>query len=167
MLVVVLCAALIWALDTFIVNIAIPSIQRELQASFAEIQLVSVAYTLAFAVLLITGGRLGDFYGRKRIFILGVGGFTLFSALCGLAPNALLLIVFRAAQGATAALMTPQVLSLIQVYFDARERPFAFGSYAAVTGLAGILDQVLGDFLLTANILGTDWRSIRLVYYPP
>jgi MFS family permease len=113
MLIVVLCAALVVVLDGFIVNVAIPSIERELHASFAELQLVVAGYTLAYAVLLVTGGRLGDLYGRKRLFVLGMGGFTLFSACCGIAPNALLLIIFRIAQGAAAALMFPQMVSFV------------------------------------------------------
>jgi len=166
MLAVVLCAALVVVLDGFIVNVAIPSIERELHASFAELQLVVAGYTLAYAVLLVAGGRLGDLYGRKRLFVFGMGGFTLFSACCGIAPNALLLIIFRIAQGATAALMFPQVISFIQVSFDSSERPRAFGYYAAISGLASILGQVFGGFLLTANLFNTGWRSIFLVNVP-
>jgi EmrB/QacA subfamily drug resistance transporter len=165
-LVVVLCAALVVALDGFIVNVAIPSIERELHASFAELQLVVAGYILAYAVLLVTGGRLGDLYGRKRLFVLGMGGFTLFSACCGVAPTALLLIIFRIAQGAAAALTFPQVISFIQVSFDPGERPRAFGYYAAVSGFASILGQVFGGFLLTANLFNTGWRSIFLVNVP-
>jgi EmrB/QacA subfamily drug resistance transporter len=166
MLAVVLCAALIAVLDAFIVNVAIPSLERELHASFAQIQLIVAGYTLTYAVLLVTGGRLGDLYGRKRLFLLGVGGFTLASALCGLAPNAILLVVFRIIQGAAAALMFPQVLSFIQVTFDPTERPRAFGYYSATTGLGSILGQVLGGFLLTANLFHLGWRSIFLVNVP-
>lgn len=166
MLTVVLCAALIAVLDTFIVNVAIPSIERELHASFAQVQLVVAGYTLSYAVLLVTGGRLGDLYGRKRLFVLGVGSFTMFSALCGLAPNAVLLIIFRMFQGGAAALMFPQVLSFIQVSFEPDERPRAFGYYAAVTGLGSILGQVLGGFLLAAAIFNLGWRSIFLVNVP-
>lgn len=166
MLVVVLCAAFVDVLDGFIVNIAIPSIERELHASFAELQLVVAGYILAYAVLLVTGGRLGDLYGRKRLFLLGISGFTLFSALCGVAPTALLLIIFRVAQGAAAALMYPQVISFIQVSFDQSERPRAFGYSAAVAGLASILGQVFGGFLLTANLFNMGWRSIFLVNVP-
>jgi EmrB/QacA subfamily drug resistance transporter len=166
MLAIVLCAALMAVLDSFIVNVAIPSIERELHASFAQIQLVVAGYTLAFAVLLVTGGRLGDLYGRKRLFLLGVSGFTIFSALCGLAPNAILLIVSRILQGASAALMFPQVLSFIQVSFDHQERARAFGYYGAITGFASILGQVLGGFLLTANLFNTGWRSIFLINVP-
>jgi EmrB/QacA subfamily drug resistance transporter len=166
MLAVVLCAALIAVLDTFIVNVAIPSIEGELHANFAQIQLVVAGYTLAYAVLLVTGGRLGDLYGRKRLFMLGVGSFTAFSALCGLAPNAILLIFFRVLQGGAAALMFPQVLSFIQVSFEPAERPRAFGYFTAVTGLGSILGQVLGGFLLSANIFNMGWRSIFLVNVP-
>jgi EmrB/QacA subfamily drug resistance transporter len=153
-------------LDGFIVNVAVPSIERQLHASFAEVQLVVAGYILAYAMLLVAGGRLGDLYGRKRLFLLGVGGFTLCSAFCGLVPNALLLIIFRIAQGAAAALMTPQVISFIQVNFDPDERPLAFGSYGAVGGLASILGQVFGGFLLAANLFDLGWRSIFLVNVP-
>jgi EmrB/QacA subfamily drug resistance transporter len=166
MLVVVLCAGFVDVLDNFIINVALPSIERELHTSFAELQLVVAGYTLAYAVLLVTGGRLGDLYGRKRLFILGLAGFTLFSACSGFAPSALLLIVFRIAQGTTAALMYPQVISFIQVSFDNSERPRAFGYFAAVAGLASILGQVFGGFLLTANLFNTGWRSIFLVNVP-
>lgn len=122
MLIIVLSAALVVVLDAFIVNVAIPSIQRSLHASFAELQLVVAGYTLAFAVLLVIGGRMGDLYGCKRVFVLGMASFTLFSGCCGLAPNALSLIVFRIVQGAAAALMFPQVVSFIQVSFEQAER---------------------------------------------
>src|SRR5260221_289221 len=102
--------------------VAFLTIQGSLHASFAELQLVVAGYTLAFAVLLVTGGRMGDLYGRKRVFVLGMAGFTLFSGCCGLAPNALSLIVFRIVQGAAAALMFPQVVSFIQVSFEQAER---------------------------------------------
>jgi EmrB/QacA subfamily drug resistance transporter len=166
MLTIVLAATLIAVLDTFIVNVAIPSIEHELHANFAQLQLIVAGYTLSYAVLLVTGGRLGDLYGRKRLFLLGVGGFTVCSALCGFAPNAVLLIVFRVLQGGAAALMFPQVLSFIQVTFEPPERPRAFGYYTAVTGLASILGQVVGGFLLATNLFDLGWRSIFLVNVP-
>lgn len=166
LLAAVLGATLMAGLDVFIVNVAIPSIERELHAGLAAVQLVAAGYTLAYAVLLTTGGRLGDLYGRKRLFLLGVGGFTLGSALCGVAPSADLLIVFRVAQGAVAALMVPQVLAFIQVSFDPLERPLAFSAYAATLGLASILGQLLGGVLLAVNLLGLGWRSIFLVNVP-
>lgn len=166
MLVVVLSAALVVVLDAFLVNVAIPFIQRSLHASFADLQLVVAGYTLAFAVLLITGGRMCDLYGRKRVFVLGMAGFTLFSGCCGLAPNTLSLIIFRIAQGAAAALMFPRVVSFIQVSFEQAERSRAFGSYVALSGLASILGQVFGGFLLAGNFYDTGWRSIFLVNVP-
>ncbi len=166
MLVVVLSAALVVVLDTFIVNVALPSIQRSLHASFANLQLVVAGYTLAFAVLLVTGGRMGDLYGRKRMFVVGMAGFTLFSGCCGLAPTAVLLVIFRIVQGVAAALMFPQVVSFIQVNFEADERARAFSYYVAISGLASILGQVFGGFLLAANLFDTGWRGIFLVNVP-
>ncbi|QBD75837.1 MFS transporter [Ktedonosporobacter rubrisoli] len=166
MLAVVLSAAFIGTVDEFIINIAVPSIEHELHTNFAEVQLVVAGYTLAFAVFLVTGGRMGDIYGRKRLFILGVASFTLFSALCGFAASPLLLIIFRLAQGIAAAAMIPQVISFIQVNFAPSERPLAFGIYAAVSGLASILGQVFGGFLLTANLFNLGWRSVFLVNVP-
>lgn len=166
MLAIVLCATLMGVLDAFIVNVAMPSIKLELHASFAEVQLVSAGYTLAYAVLLVTGGRLGDLYGRKRLFLLGAGGFTLLSLLCGFAPSPLLLIVYRIAQGSMAALMVPQVISIIQVSFDPQERPLALSAYATVNALASILGQVFGGLLLGLNIFHVGWRSIFLVNVP-
>ena len=166
MLIVVLGATLIGAIDIFIVNVAVPSIERDLHTGFAQVQLVAAGYTLAYAVLLVTGGRLGDLFGRKRLFLLGVAGFTFCSALCGFAPNALLLIVFRIAQGAAAAMMTPQVLSFIQVSFAPSERPVAMSAYVVTLGLASILGLVLGGGLIAINLFGLGWRSIFLVNLP-
>ncbi|QBD75549.1 MFS transporter [Ktedonosporobacter rubrisoli] len=165
-LVVILIATFMAILDTFIVNVAIPSIQHGLQMSFGEIQLVIAGYTLAYAVGLITGGRLGDIYGRKRLFVVGMLGFTLFSLICGLAPSGILLIIARIAQGLAAALMIPQVLALIQVNFRERERGIAFGFYGATVGLASIAGQILGGFLITSNAFGLGWRNVFLVNVP-
>ncbi|NEE42400.1 MFS transporter, partial [Streptomyces sp. SID7982] len=103
--------------DVTIVNIAIPSITRETGASVSAIQWITAGYALAFAAGLITGGRLGDIYGRKRLFLIGIGGFTLASALCGVAPGPEILVAARILQGATAALMVPQVLSIVHATF--------------------------------------------------
>ncbi|QBD76892.1 MFS transporter [Ktedonosporobacter rubrisoli] len=166
MLAVVVCATFMSSLDTFIVNIALPTIESALHASFAQMQLIVAGYTLAFAVLLVTGGRLGDLYGRKRLFLLGTSGFTLFSALCGVAPTASLLILFRIAQGGAAALLVPQVIAFIQVSFPASERPLAFSISAAVGGTASVVGQVIGAWLLVANLFNLGWRAIFLINVP-
>jgi EmrB/QacA subfamily drug resistance transporter len=169
-LAVVLIATFMILLDISIVNVAIPSIQRDLGATYAEIQWVLAGYQLAYAVVLITGGRLGDIFGRKRLFIIGVSGFTLASAMCGLAPNPIALVGARVAQGLMAALMYPQVLSVIQVGFPPRERGTAFGVFGGVIGVAAISGPLLGGLLISADIhiaaTALLWRPIFLVNLP-
>jgi EmrB/QacA subfamily drug resistance transporter len=165
-LAVVLTASFLGTLDFFIINLALPSIQSNLHASFAQVQLVIAAYGMAYALCLITGGRLGDIHGRKRIFLLGVAGFTLASVLCGLAPNSELLIAARTLQGVAAALMFPQVLSIIQVTFPPHERGRAFAAYGVVQGAASFSGIVLGGLLVQANLFGLGWRPIFLVNLP-
>jgi len=148
------------------VNVAIPSIQRDLDASFAEIQLVLAGYQLAFACTLITGGRLGDIFGRKRLFIIGMSVFTLASLACGLSADATLLILARVVQGAGAGLMVPQVLSTIQVTIPPRDRGRAFGLFGATIGIATILGPLVGGALIALDLFGTDWRMIFLVNIP-
>lgn len=163
---VVLAGTFMAVLDAFIVNVALPPIQQELHTSFAQVQLVLAGYTLAYAVGLITGGRLGDIFGRKRMFQLGMLGFTCTSLLCGLAPTPSFLIVSRVIQGLTASLMIPQVLSIIQVSFHGDERTKALGTYGAVIGIASILGQVVGGILITGNLFGLGWRNVFLVNVP-
>ena len=165
-LTVVLAAPLLAIFDQFVVNVAITTMQRDLGASFGQIQLVVAGYALAYAVLLITGGRLGDISGRKRIFILGLGGFTVASALCGLAPTPEFLIAARVLQGCAAALMSPQTLAIIRVTFRGREQSTAFAIYGMVLGLAGVLGQVVGGLLIRANLFGLTWRPIFLINLP-
>lgn len=165
-LAVVVSASFMAVFDVFVVNVAIPTIQRDLHANFAQIQFVIAGYALAFAVTLITGGRLGDIYGRKRLFMLGMAGFTIASALCGLAPGPELLVVARLAQGLSAALMSPQVLSIIQVTFPPPERGSALSVYGAVVGIAGLAGQALGGFLIRADLFGLGWRVVFLVNIP-
>ncbi|MBA3948233.1 MAG: MFS transporter, partial [Herpetosiphonaceae bacterium] len=162
----VLLATFMVLLDTSIVNNAVPAIQANLGASTAQIQLMLDAYLLSYATLLITGGRLGDLIGRKRIFLLGVTGFALSSALCGLAPTPVALIGFRVLQGAMAALMVPQVSAIIQVSFPAAERGTAFGVLGAVVGLGTITGPLLGGVLIGANLWGLGWRPIFLINLP-
>ena len=166
-LAVVLTAGFMQLVDISIVNVAIPSIQRDLDATYAQIQWVLAGYQLAFAVMLITGGRLGDIYGRKRLFMIGMAGFTLASALCGLARSPAMLVGSRVAPGPVrAAIMFPQVLSVIQVTFPPRERATAFGMFGATIGLATIAGPLVGGLLIEANLLGLEWRPIFLVNVP-
>jgi EmrB/QacA subfamily drug resistance transporter len=165
-LAVVMLAVAIDLIDTTIVNVAIPSIQEDLGATAAAIEWIVAGYTLAFAVLLITGGRLGDAFGRKRLFLLGVAGFTLASAIAGLAQTPEGLIAARVGQGALAALMVPQVLSMIQVHFPREERPKAYGMYGAFAGIATISGPIVGGLLVQADLFNLGWRPIFLINVP-
>jgi EmrB/QacA subfamily drug resistance transporter len=159
-------AAFMDLVDVTIVNIAIPSIQRDAGASFGQIQWITAGYALAFAAGLITGGRLGDIHGRKRMFLLGIGGFTLASALCGLAANPEMLVASRILQGATAAMMVPQVLSIVHATFPPHERGRVFGLFGAIVGLGAVSGPLLGALLTEGNLFGLEWRPIFLINLP-
>jgi len=165
-LAIILVGPFLGVIDFFIANIGVPSIRRALGASFSEIELVIAGYGLAYAVCLITGGRLGDIFGRKITFIAGMGGFTLTSTLCGLAPTTGWLIFGRVIQGCTAALMFPQALSFIHVHFSGSAKRLAFSLYGAMIGFGSIVGQLLGGFLIQANLLGLGWRPIFLINLP-
>lgn len=165
-LVIVAMAFIMDLLDNTIVNIAIPSIQANLGATYAMIQWLIAGYALTFATLLITGGRMGDVYGYKKIFLWGVGGFTLASLLCGLAWNSNVLIAARLLQGSMAALMVPQVMSLMQVMFKPHERGGIMGIFGALAGVAATLGPIVGGVLIHLNIAGLDWRPIFLINLP-
>ncbi|TXR95989.1 DHA2 family efflux MFS transporter permease subunit [Streptomyces sp. col6] len=165
-LAIVMTAAFMDLVDVTIVNIAIPSIERDTGASFSSIQWIVAGYALAFAAGLITGGRLGDIYGRKRLFLIGIGGFTLASALCGFAANPEMLVASRFLQGATAALMVPQVLSIVHATFPAHERGKVFGLFGAIVGLGAVSGPLLGALLTEWNIAGLEWRPIFLINLP-
>jgi EmrB/QacA subfamily drug resistance transporter len=165
-LAVILSAAFLVGLDFFVVNVAIPSIQADLHATFAQIQMVIASYGLTYAVLLISGGRLGDIYGRKRMFMLGITGFIVTSLFCGLAHSANVLIAARALQGITGALLFPQVLSIMQVTFPPQERAAAFGLFGMVIGISAFSGNVLGGLLVYANFFGLNWRPIFLINLP-
>lgn len=165
-LIVVLFAAFMDLLDSTIVNIAVPSIQQDLDTGYATVQWVVAAYLLSFAVLLILGGRLGDMYGRKRLFLVGVASFTLASALCGLVQDPQALILSRALQGASAALMVPQVLSIITAAFPPKERGAALGAFGGVAGLATVGGPIIGALLIDADVFGLGWRVIFLINIP-
>lgn len=165
-LIIVALAFVMDLLDTTIVNIAIPSIQANLGASYATIQWLIAGYALTFAVLLITGGRMGDVFGYKKLFLIGVSGFTLASLLCGIAWSSEVLVAARLVQGAMAALMVPQVMSLMQVMYKPHERAMVMGLFGALAGIAASLGPVIGGFLIHANIAGLDWRPIFLINVP-
>src|SRR6202453_1768740 len=165
-LVVLLLAAFMNLLDVSIVNIAIPPIQRGLHASYADVQWTLAGYALAYALVLITGGRLGDAYGRKRLFLIGVVGFTIMSALCGAAQSPGMLIASRVVQGAMGAIMVPQVLSVIQVIFPPAERIKALAGFGGTAGLGTVSGPLLGGLLIQHNLFGLDWRPIFLINVP-
>ncbi|WP_433731602.1 MFS transporter [Nocardia sp. CA-129566] len=165
-LVVVLVAGFMDLLDTTIVNIAVPSIQRDLQAQYAQLEWIVAGYVLAFAAVLITSGRLGDIYGRRRLFLTGVAGFTIASALCGIAGSPGMLIVSRFLQGGTAGLMVPQILAIIHVTFPPNERGRVFGIFGAIVGSAAVIGPTFGGVLVDWNVFGLDWRPIFLVNVP-
>jgi EmrB/QacA subfamily drug resistance transporter len=155
-----------FVLDFFIVNVAIPATQRDLHASAGEIQLIVATYAIALASGLIIGGRLGDLFGRRRVFMAGLALFTIASAVCGEAPNATVLIAGRIAQGLGAALFSPQVLSIIGVTYDGEEREKAITLYGLVLGLGAVSGQLIGGLLIHFDVLGLDWRSCYLVNVP-
>ncbi|MGA5287711.1 MFS transporter [Streptomyces pseudogriseolus] len=165
-LAIVMTAAFMDLVDVTIVNIAVPSIQRDEGASFSQIQWITAGYALAFAAGLVTGGRLGDIHGRKRIFLFGIGGFTVASALCGFAVNPEMLVAARILQGAMAALMVPQVLSIVHATFPAHERGKVFGLFGAIVGLGAVSGPLLGALLTQGNLFGLEWRPIFLINLP-
>ncbi|WP_329011885.1 MFS transporter [Streptomyces sp. NBC_01601] len=165
-LAIVMTAAFMDLVDVTIVNIAIPSIQRDEGASFGQIQWITAGYALAFAAGLITGGRLGDIHGRRRLFLLGVGGFTIASALCGLAVDPAMLVAARILQGGMAAMMVPQVLSIVHATFPAHERGKVFGLFGGVVGLGAVSGPLLGALLTEWNLFGLQWRPIFLINLP-
>ncbi|AWZ08597.1 MULTISPECIES: MFS transporter [unclassified Streptomyces] len=165
-LAIVMTAAFMDLVDVTIVNIAIPRMREDLGASTSAIQWITAGYALAFAAGLITGGRLGDIYGRKRLFLIGIAGFTAASLLCGIAPNPDVLVASRILQGAMAAMMVPQVLAIIHVTFPPHERGKVFGMFGAVVGLGAVSGPMLGALLTEWNILGLEWRPIFLINLP-
>ncbi|MFC8243544.1 MFS transporter [Streptomyces chartreusis] len=162
----VLLAAALPLIDFFIVNVALPTIGNDLAASEAVLELVVAGYGLAYAVLLVLGGRLGDLFGRRRLFLGGMAAFGLTSLACGLAPSAWTLVAARVAQGAASAAMLPQVLATIQAATSGPRRAKAMGLYGATAGLSMVAGQILGGVLVAADVWGTGWRSVFLVNVP-
>jgi EmrB/QacA subfamily drug resistance transporter len=165
-LAIVVAAQFMFGVDAFIVNVALPTIAAELHASPAQLEAVIAIYLIAYATLVVTGGRLGDIYGTKKVFLAGVLGFTLTSLWCGLAQSGAELIAARLAQGATAALMVPQVLATLHLLFADQARGRAFGIYGIALGLAGAAGFALGGALVTLNLAGFGWRVVFFVNVP-
>jgi EmrB/QacA subfamily drug resistance transporter len=162
----VAAAQFLAVVDAFIVNVAVPSIRADLHADAAEIQAVVAVYQIAYAAMVITGGRLGDIVGRKRIFLAGVIGFTVASLWCGVSGSAPMLIIARAAQGGAAAMMVPQVLASIHTLFPDAARARAFAVFGVAIGLGGAVGFMLGGWLVTLDFAGLGWRSIFCVNVP-
>jgi EmrB/QacA subfamily drug resistance transporter len=165
-LAVVVAAQFMYVVDIFIVNVAIPSIRADLNASPAQIESVIAIYQIAYASLVITGGRLGDMYGARRLFLVGLVGFIATSLACGLAPSGSALILARLAQGLTAALMVPQVLATIHSLFPDAARSRAFAIFGIAAGLGGVVGFIVGGWLVTLNPTGLGWRTIFFVNGP-
>ncbi|NUP37057.1 MAG: MFS transporter [Streptomyces sp.] len=162
----VLLGAALPLIDFFIVNVALPAMDRDLNAGPALLELVVAGYGVAYAVLLVLGGRLGDTFGRRRLFLVGMAAFALTSLTCGLAPNAWSLVAGRVAQGASAALLLPQVLATIHATTSGPRRARAVSLYGATAGLAMVAGQILGGVLVAADLAGTGWRAVFLVNVP-
>jgi EmrB/QacA subfamily drug resistance transporter len=152
--------------DTFVVNVALPTLSRTLHASSAALEWVVGGYIVGYVCLLVIGGRLGDMFGRRRMFLLGMTGFVLASTVCGLAPDATVLIAGRIVQGATGALMVPQTLAMIQVLYQGEARQRALGLFGMANSVAMVVGQVLGGLLISVNIGGLSWRVAFLINIP-
>ena len=163
---VLLVGIFIVTLDFFIVNVAIPSVQGDLHAGSAAIQSIVAGFGLAYAAGLITGGRLGDLHGRRRLYAIGLAVFTVASAACGLAPSAGVLIAARVAQGLGAALLAPQVLAILTVVYTGRHRTTAFTAFGLAMGFGGVFGQLIGGVLIQADVAGLGWRTIFLINVP-
>lgn len=163
---VILVASFMDLLDVTIVAVAAPSIQASLGASPAQLQWMIAAYALSLGAALIPGGRIGDQYGRRRAFLIGLAVFVVASATCALAPTPGVLIATRVVQGLAAGVMVPQVFGIIRSSLTPQQMGAALGAYGGVQGLASIAGPLLGGLLVTANLFGLEWRSIFWVNVP-
>lgn len=165
-LVILLTGAFLPPLDFFIVNVALPSIREDFRASASTMQLIISGYATTYAVMLITGGRLGDLYGRRNVFLAGMVGFAAASALCGFAWSPAALVAGRILQGFAAAIMAPQALASINAIFPDHEKSKALSFYALTFGVASMVGLFLGGALIALDILGLGWRAIFLINLP-
>ncbi len=163
---VILAAECMDLLDGTVVNVAAPTIHRELHTSSTALQWIVGGYALALAVGLLAGGRLGDLFGRRRLFLIGAIGFTAASTVCGLAPSTGVLIAARVAQGLAGALMIPQGLGVLREVFPPEELPKAFGLFGPVMGSAAMIGPILGGGLIALNLFGSGWRMVFLINLP-
>ena len=163
---VLLAGAFMVVLDFFIVNVALPAVATDLGASESSLEWVIAGYGLAFAAFLITAGRLGDLYGRRLVYMVGLGLFTLTSLACGLAPSPTTLVIARVAQGASAAILMPQVLSTIAVTYRGDDHARALAIYGMVLGLGAVGGQLIGGALVQTDFLGLGWRGCFLINVP-
>jgi EmrB/QacA subfamily drug resistance transporter len=165
-LAVVLAANIMDIMDATIVNVAGPSIRHAIGGSASTLQWLSAGYTLAFAVFLITGARLGDIFGRRRLFLIGSAGFTVMSAACAVAPSPTVLIAFRVLQGSFGALMIPQGVGMLKEVFAEDEMTKVFGAYGPMIGLSVLAAPILAGALVEANLWGIGWRLVFLINVP-
>lgn len=165
-LIILLIATILSPLDFYIVNLALTPIQKGLNTSAGQLQMIVSFYTCAYAVFQITGGRLGDLLGRKQMFLTGLFGFISASAICGLAISPTMIIVGRVMQGVSGAIMAPQVLAIIHVTFTEKEKTKVMALYSFTFGLAAVLGQYLGGLLIAYNIMDLGWRVIFLMNIP-
>lgn len=166
MLPVILSASFMYGFDLNGVNVALPSLRGDLHTGPAALELVAGGYAFTYAAGLVTGGRLGDLFGYRRMFLAGMAAFTVASLLCGVAATPAQLVAARLLQGLTAALMVPQVLALITALYSAERRPRALAWFGVVMAVSGVVGQVLGGLLITADVLGLGWRAIFWVNVP-
>ena len=166
-LAIILVAPLLSVIDVYIVNMALPAIKEQYLTSNSNTELVISSYLVGYCVFLVTGGRAGDFFGRKKMYTWGMFFFTLTSALCGWSPTIYALIAFRFFQGVSAAIMIPQTLTMIQLYFsEAKERNMAFGFFGITLGIASIMGQYLGGFFAGNAFIEESWRLIFFINVP-
>ena len=163
---VLLTGTFITVLDFFIVNVAVPSIERDLHTSSADIEWIVAGYAITYGSGLIIGGRLGDIYGRRRLYMIGLILFVLSSALCGAAPNITVLVVGRLIQGVAASLLTPQILTIIRTVFRGPQQLRALNAYGVAMGLAAVFAQLIGGVLIQADPAGLTWRTCFFINVP-
>lgn len=166
MLVAVMTGTFLSMLNDFIVNVATPAIRTDLGATASEIQLIIGGYVLVYGLLLVLSGRLGDIHGHRTLFLAGTALFSVASLACGLASTPVMLVVFRVVQAVGAAMLYPQVLSILQLSFTGRRRATAFAVFGTTISLASVAGQLIGGVLVEANLFGLGWRTVFLINVP-